>query len=280
MNDEFIDELERSIEVVSSRLLAGDTTALERGRAAIGQTIEHLDSGKLRVASPCENGSWVTHAWVKSAILLYFKMMDMQEINLGPFVFFDKIPVKTNYKELKVRSVPMAMARFGSFMEPGVVLMPCYVNIGAWIGRNTMIDTWATVGSCAQIGANVHLSGGVGIGGVLEPPSATPVIIEDGCFLGSRCIVVEGVHVGKEAVLAANVTLTGSTPIIDVRGSHAIEFKGQVPARSVVVPGVKEKKVASGTIYTACAYIIGDRKPSTDLKTSLNDVLREFSISL
>jgi 2,3,4,5-tetrahydropyridine-2-carboxylate N-succinyltransferase len=222
----------------------------------------------------------VTHSWIKQAILLYFRYSQMARIDVGPFVFHDKIPLKSNYQDLRVRVVPPAVARYGSFMEPGVILMPSYVNIGAWVGANTMVDTWATVGSCAQIGANVHLSGGVGIGGVLEPPSATPVIVEDGAFLGSRCIVVEGVQVGKEAVLAANTTLTASTPIIDTRKPGMPEIKGRVPPRCVVVPGTKEKDVAGGKIFTSCAYIIGERKPSTDLKTSLNDVLREFSLSV
>ncbi|NBQ53682.1 MAG: 2,3,4,5-tetrahydropyridine-2,6-dicarboxylate N-succinyltransferase, partial [Proteobacteria bacterium] len=230
--------------------------------------------GELRVASPVAGhdvdgtagdpkGSWTTHAWIKQAILLYFKYSPMAQIDVGPFVYHDKIPLKSNYRELKVRVVPPAVARYGSFMEPGVILMPSYVNIGAWIGAGTMVDTWATVGSCAQIGANVHLSGGVGI-----------------AFLGSRCIVVEGVRIGREAVLAANTTLTASTPIIDTRKPGMPEIKGYVPARCVVVPGTKEKEMPGGKIYTSCAYIIGERKPSTDLKTSLNDTLREFALSV
>ena len=262
-----------------------------RLRAAVDSVIGRLDRGELRVASPVAGhevdgttgdpqGSWTTHAWIKQAILLYFKYSPMAQIDVGPFVYHDKIPLKSNYRELKVRVVPPAVARYGSFMEPGVILMPSYVNIGAWIGAGTMVDTWATVGSCAQIGANVHLSGGVGIGGVLEPPSATPVIVEDGAFLGSRCIVVEGVRIGREAVLAANTTLTASTPIIDTRKPGMPEMKGYVPARCVVVPGTKEKEMPGGKIYTSCAYIIGERKPSTDLKTSLNDTLREFALSV
>lgn len=261
-----------------------------RLRAAVESVISRLDEGKLRVATAqsaktgqhadTAAGQWVTHAWVKQAILFYFKYSQMQQMDVGPFVYHDKIPLKSNYQQLRVRVVPPAVARYGSFMEPGVILMPSYVNIGAWIGAGTMVDTWATVGSCAQIGANVHLSGGVGIGGVLEPPSATPVIVEDGAFLGSRCIVVEGVRVGREAVLAANTTLTASTPVIDTRDPKMPEIKGFIPPRCVVVPGTKEKTIGNGKIYTSCAYIIGERKPSTDLKTSLNDTLREFSLSV
>lgn len=247
---------------------------------AIEAVIAGLDRGELRVASQDEKNEWETHAWIKHAILLYFRLTKMEKYEVGPFTYFDKIPLKKNFEELKVRVVPPATARYGTFMEEGVVLMPSYVNIGAYVGAGSMVDTWATVGSCAQVGKNVHLSGGVGLGGVLEPASANPVIIEDGAFVGSRCIVVEGVKVGKEAVLASNVTLTASTPIIDTRGAELNEFKGYIPPRCVVVPGTKEKSVASGKIFTSCAYIIGERKPSTDLKTSLNDVLREFAISV
>jgi len=241
--------------------------------------IQGLDNGEIRVAEKLD-GEWKTHAWIKHAILQYFRVQEMKIYEVGPFTYFDKIPLKKNYKELKVRVVPPATARFGSFMEPGVVMMPSYVNIGAYVGAGSMVDTWATVGSCAQVGSNVHLSGGVGLGGVLEPASANPVIIEDGAFVGSRCIVVEGVKVGAEAVLASNVTLTASTPVIDTRNGGMKEFKGYIPPRCVVVPGTKQKEVAGGSIYTSCAYIIGERKPSTDLKTSLNDVLREFAISV
>lgn len=272
--------LKSTIEKTVTDLDAGNTDALEHARAAIGSTIEALDRGQIRVAERGVDGKWTTHAWIKQAILLYFKIMDMQEMNVGPFVYFDKIPLKTNYRELKVRVVPPATARFGSFMEPGVVMMPSYVNIGAFVGAGSMVDTWATVGSCAQVGKNVHLSGGVGLGGVLEPASANPVIVEDGAFIGSRCIIVEGVRVGTEAVLAANVTLTASTPIIDTRGGSMREHKGYIPDRAVVVPGTKEKAVGDGKIYTACAYIIGERKPSTDLKVSLNAVLRDFALSV
>jgi 2,3,4,5-tetrahydropyridine-2-carboxylate N-succinyltransferase len=248
-------------------------------RKIVEAVIDHLDRGQLRVSEP-QGDEWVTHAWIKNAILMYFKIMPMVSETVGPFEYFDKIPLKSNYRKLNVRVVPPAAARFGSFMESGVVLMPSYVNIGAYVGAGTMVDTWATVGSCAQIGAHVHLSGGVGIGGVLEPASAQPVIIEDGAFLGSRSIVVEGVRVGKEAVLAANVTLTSSTPIVDTRVAGTSTSKGYVPARAVVVPGVQEKTFNGQKVLTACAYIIGERKESTDRKTSLNQVLREFSLSV
>ena len=245
----------------------------------VAEVIEKLDTGSLRVAEKI-NGDWVTHTWIKEAILLYFKTQPMHEFQVGPFHYFDKIPLKINYKSLNVRVVPPATARYGSFFEPNVVLMPSYVNIGAYVGTGTMVDTWATVGSCAQIGANVHLSGGVGIGGVLEPVSATPVIIEDGAFLGSRCIVVEGVRIGAQAVLAANTTLTASTPIVDLRGLESKSLKGYVPERCVVVPGVLPKTINGHPVQLACAYIIGERKHSTDLKTSLNQALRDFQISV
>lgn len=249
---------------------------------AINGTIAALDAGEIRVCDFDEAADvWRVNAWVKEAILLYFKIRPMETHTVGPFNYHDKIPLKQNYEQLKVRVVPPATARYGSFMEPGVVLMPSYVNIGAYVGAGSMVDTWATVGTCAQIGAGVHLAGGVGIGGVLEPAGAVPVVIEDGAFLGSRAIVVEGVRVRKRAVLAANVTITKSTPIIDIRGGKALESKGEVPEGAVVVPGTKEKTIdGGGKIYTACAYIIGERKASTDLKTSLNDVLREFALSV
>jgi 2,3,4,5-tetrahydropyridine-2,6-dicarboxylate N-succinyltransferase len=247
---------------------------------AVKETIQLLDQGKIRVCT-YEKGQWTTHAWIKNAILFYFKLAEMVEYTVGPFTYFDKIPLKKNYRELKVRAVPPATARYGCFMEEGVVLMPSYVNIGAYVGAGTMVDTWATVGSCAQVGKHVHLSGGVGLGGVLEPASATPVIIEDGCFIGSRAIIVEGVRVEKEAVIAANVTLTSSTPIIDTRTSKMEVLKGYIPERTVVVPGTRDKSLpGGGVIHTACAYIIGERKPSTDLKTSLNNTLREFALSV
>lgn len=251
----------------------------EKHLNAVKETIELIDKGQLRVASPSEN-EWVVNEWVKQAILLYFGIQQMQTWNLPPFEFYDKMLLKSNYKELGVRAVPPATARYGSYIAKNVVLMPSYVNIGAFVDEGSMVDTWATVGSCAQIGKNVHLSGGVGIGGVLEPLQASPVIIEDGCFIGSRCIVVEGVIIEKEAVLGANVVLTQSTKIIDVSGREPIEMKGRVPARSVVIPGSYTKKFNAGEYQVSCALIIGQRKPSTDLKTSLNDALRDFNVSV
>lgn len=246
---------------------------------AVKQVIEAVDKGQLRVASPGENG-WVVNEWVKKAILMYFGVQETQTWEMPPFEFYDKMLLKKNYKELGVRAVPPATARYGAYIAPNVVLMPSYVNIGAYVDEGTMVDTWATVGSCAQIGKHVHLSGGVGIGGVLEPLQASPVIIEDGCFIGSRCIVVEGVIVEKEAVLGANVVLTQSTKIIDVSGPEPIEMKGRVPARSVVIPGSYTKKFNAGEYQVSCALIIGQRKASTDLKTSLNDALRDFNVSV
>jgi 2,3,4,5-tetrahydropyridine-2-carboxylate N-succinyltransferase len=233
----------------------------------------------VRVAEPTENG-WQVNEWVKQAILLYFGVRKMETYNVGPLEFHDKMRLKSNYAELGIRVVPHAVARYGAFLGRNVVLMPSYVNIGAYVDEGTMVDTWATVGSCAQIGKGVHLSGGVGIGGVLEPLQASPVIIEDGCFIGSRCIVVEGVRVEKEAVLGANVVLTQSTKIIDVSGTEPKEMKGIVPARSVVIPGSYTKKFPAGEFGVGCALIIGQRKPSTDLKTSLNDALRDFNVSV
>ncbi|MEI7896287.1 MAG: 2,3,4,5-tetrahydropyridine-2,6-dicarboxylate N-succinyltransferase [bacterium] len=246
-------------------------------RDAICLVVDQLDKGVLRVAS-MESGEWITHEWIKKAVILYFPIRKMEITDIGPFQFHDKIPLKTNYDKLGVRVVPHAVARFGSFLAEGVILMPSYVNIGAYIDTGTMIDTWATVGSCAQIGKHCHLSGGVGIGGVLEPVQAAPVIIEDHCFLGSRSIVVEGVRVGREAVLGANVVLTASTKILDVTGTQPVEYKGYVPPRSVVIPGSLPKTFPSGTYQVPCALIIGQRKPSTDLKTSLNQALREFDV--
>ncbi|TDO27073.1 2,3,4,5-tetrahydropyridine-2,6-dicarboxylate N-succinyltransferase [Sediminibacterium goheungense] len=246
---------------------------------AVRAVIEEVDKGRLRVADP-EEGKWVVNEWVKQAILMYFGIQQMQTWNLPPFEFYDKMLLKSNYKELGVRAVPHAIARYGAYVAKNVVLMPSYVNIGAYVDEGTMVDTWATVGSCAQIGKAVHLSGGVGIGGVLEPLQASPVIIEDGCFIGSRCIVVEGVVVEKEAVLGANVVLTQSTKIIDVSGSEPVEYKGRVPARSVVIPGSYAKKFNAGEYQVSCALIIGQRKASTDLKTSLNDALRDFNVSV
>jgi len=245
---------------------------------AVKSVIEEVDKGRLRVATPT-GSDWVVNEWVKQAILLYFGVQQMQTWNLPPFEFYDKMLLKGNYKELGVRAVPPAVARYGAYIAKNVVLMPSYVNIGAFVDEGSMVDTWATVGSCAQIGKGVHLSGGVGIGGVLEPLQASPVIIEDGCFIGSRCIVVEGVIVEKEAVLGANVVLTQSTKIIDVSGTEPIEYKGRVPARSVVIPGSYTKQFNAGDYQVSCALIIGQRKASTDLKTSLNDALREFNVS-
>ena len=251
----------------------------EKYADAVRTIIEEVDKGRLRTASPTEQG-WQVNEWVKQAILMYFAIQQMQTYNLPPFEFYDKMKLKSGYALLGVRAVPHAVARYGAYLAKNVVLMPSYVNIGAYVDEGTMVDTWATVGSCAQIGKGVHLSGGVGIGGVLEPLQASPVIIEDGCFIGSRCIVVEGVRVEKEAVLGANVVLTQSTKIIDVSGSEPREMKGVVPARSVVIPGTYNKKFPAGEYGVGCALIIGQRKPSTDLKTSLNDALRDFNVSV
>ncbi|MFO8022944.1 MAG: 2,3,4,5-tetrahydropyridine-2,6-dicarboxylate N-succinyltransferase [Perlabentimonas sp.] len=244
---------------------------------AVEATIGLLDKGDIRVAEPTSDG-WLVNEWVKKAVVMYFPSRKMETIEVGPFEFHDKIPLKKNYEKLGVRVVPHAIARYGSFVAKGVVMMPSYVNIGAYVDEGTMVDTWATVGSCAQIGKNVHLSGGVGIGGVLEPLQAAPVIIEDGCFVGSRCIVVEGVKIGSEAVLGANVVVTKSTKIIDVTGPSPLEHKGEVPPRSVVIPGSYTRTFAAGEYQVPCALIIGKRKESTNLKTSLNDALREFNV--
>jgi 2,3,4,5-tetrahydropyridine-2-carboxylate N-succinyltransferase len=246
---------------------------------AIRAVIELLDSGKLRVAEPVGEG-WQVNEWVKKAVVLYFPIQKMETLEAGIFEYNDKMLLKRDYAEKGVRVVPGASARYGAFLASGVIMMPSYVNIGAYVDSGTMVDTWATVGSCAQIGKDVHLSGGVGIGGVLEPLQAAPVIIEDGAFIGSRCIIVEGVHVGKEAVLGANVCLTASTKIIDVTGETPVERKGFVPARSVVIPGSYTKKFAAGDYQVPCALIIGTRKPSTDLKTSLNNALREYDVAV
>ncbi|HXD93011.1 MAG TPA: 2,3,4,5-tetrahydropyridine-2,6-dicarboxylate N-succinyltransferase [Bacteroidia bacterium] len=249
-------------------------------QSTINQVIEELDKGKLRVAEPLQNGQWQVNEWVKKAVILYFPIRKMETIEIGPLEFHDKMQLKKNYAQLGVRVVPHAIARYGAYLANGVIMMPSYVNIGAYVDSGTMVDTWATVGSCAQIGKNVHLSGGVGIGGVLEPVQAAPVIIEDNCFVGSRCIVVEGVRVCKEAVLGANVCLTQSTKIIDVTGKEPIEMKGIVPERSVVIPGSYTKKFPAGEFQVPCALIIGKRKESTDLKTSLNDTLREYNVAV
>jgi len=251
----------------------------EEIKAAIRQVVEKLDKGQLRVAEQHPDG-WKVNEWIKKAVILYFPIQHMETIEVGPFEFHDKIALKRNYKELGVRVVPHAIARYGSFVSKGVILMPSYVNIGAYVDEGTMVDTWATVGSCAQIGKNVHLSGGVGIGGVLEPVQAAPVIIEDNAFIGSRCIVVEGVRIGKEAVLGANVVLTASSKIIDVTGPQPVEHRNYVPERSVVIPGSYTKKFPAGEYQVGCALIIGKRKESTDKKTSLNDALRENQVSV
>jgi 2,3,4,5-tetrahydropyridine-2-carboxylate N-succinyltransferase len=262
-------------EVYANRALLSDSKYEE----AIRAVIEEVDKGRLRVSEPTDDG-WQVNQWVKQAILLYFGIQKMKTWDLAPFEFYDKMELKKGYEALGVRAVPHAVARYGAYIARNVVLMPSYVNIGAYVDEGTMVDTWATVGSCAQIGKNVHLSGGVGIGGVLEPLQAAPVVIEDGCFIGSRCIVVEGVRVEQEAVLGANVVLTQSTKIIDVSGNTPIEMKGVVPARSVVIPGSYTKQFPAGSYGVGCALIIGKRKESTDLKTSLNDALRDFNVSI
>ena len=246
---------------------------------AIKSAIKNLDEGKIRIAEKIKE-KWIINDWIKKAVILYFPISKMEKSNAGPLEFYDKIPLKDNYKNKNIRVVPHAVARFGSFISPGVILMPSFVNIGAFVDSGTLVDTWATVGSCAQIGKNVHLSGGVGIGGVLEPVQASPVIIEDNCFIGSRSIIVEGVRVEKEAVLGANVVITGSTKIIDVSGSNPTEIRGYVPKRSVVIPGSYKKKFNAGEFNVSCALIIGKRKESTDKKTSLNNALREYNVSV
>ncbi len=258
-----------------------DRSLLEKAETqeAIREVIEYLDKGQLRVAEPLQDGSWQVNEWVKKGVVLYFPIQKMKTIEVPPFEFHDKIPLKSDFAGQGVRVVPHAIARHGSYLEKGVIMMPSYVNIGAWVGSGTMVDTWATVGSCAQIGRNVHLSGGVGIGGVLEPLQATPTIIEDNCFIGSRCIVVEGVRVEKEAVLGANVVLTQSTRIIDVTSEEPRTIKGYIPSRSVVIPGTYTKKFPAGEYQVACALIIGKRKESTDKKVSLNDALRDFDVA-
>ncbi len=266
-------------ELIESAWLDRELLKKEEVKAGIRQVIELLDKGQVRVAQR-DGANWKVNEWVKKAVILYFPIQQMETIEVGPFEFHDKIALKRNYKELGVRVVPHAVARYGSYLSKGVIMMPSYVNIGAYVDEGTMVDTWATVGSCAQIGKNVHLSGGVGIGGVLEPVQAAPVIIEDNAFIGSRCIVVEGVRIGKEVVLGANVVLTGSSKIIDVTGATPVEYKGFVPDRSVVIPGSYAKKFLAGEYHVPCALIIGTRKESTDKKTSLNDALRENHVSV
>jgi 2,3,4,5-tetrahydropyridine-2-carboxylate N-succinyltransferase len=246
----------------------------------IEKVVEKIDKGELRIAEPASDGNWIVNEWVKKAVVLYFPIRKMETIEMGIFEFYDKIPLKKDFAGQGVRVVPHAIARYGSYIEKGAILMPSYVNIGAWVGSGTMVDTWATVGSCAQIGRNVHLSGGVGIGGVLEPPQASPTIIEDDCFIGSRCIIVEGVRVRKEAVLGANVVITQSTHIIDVTGPEPVILKGEVPERSVVIPGTYPKRFPAGEYGVPCALIIGKRKETTDKKVSLNDALRTHNVAV
>ena len=275
METQFI-EIKEIIEASwENRALLNEPATVE----AIEYVIENLDKGKIRVAEPVSDG-WQVNEWVKKAVILYFPTQQMSKIAVGPFEFHDKIPLKKDFDKLGVRVVPHALARHGSYLAPGVIMMPSYVNIGAYVDGGTMVDTWATVGSCAQIGKDVHLSGGVGIGGVLEPVQAAPVIVEDGAFVGSRCILVEGVHISKEAVLGANVTLTSSSRIIDVTGPEPKEYRGFVPKRSVVIPGSYAKEFSAGSYQVPCALIIGQRKESTDRKTSLNDALRENNVAV
>ena len=270
------EDLKKQIDELYDHPVAPDDAEATR---VVSGVIDMLDAGELRVAQKVDD-EWIVNEWVKKAILLYFRHTKMETIELGPFEYHDKIPLKTDYAALRVRVVPPATARHGSYLSPGVVLMPSYVNIGAWVGEGTMVDTWATVGSCAQIGAGVHLSGGVGIGGVLEPLQANPVIVEDGAFVGSRCIVVEGTIVGEQAVLGANVTITGSTRIIDVTGDEPTEYKGYVPPRSIVIPGTRPKDFPAGTYGVPVALIIGKRRPATDLKVSLNEALRDHNVAV
>jgi len=258
----------------------GDRSKLADAAAAVEEVIARLDRGELRVASPGPAGEWTTHAWVKQAILLYFALRKMERIEVGPFEFHDKIPLKKNLDAAGVRVVPPGVVRYGAFVERGAIIMPGYVNIGARVGAGTMVDTWATVGSCAQIGRDCHLSGGVGIGGVLEPPAASPVIVEDGAFVGSRVVIVDGVRVGTEAVIGAGVVLTATTPILDVSGPTVVEHRGHVPARSVVIPGVRQKMFPAGEFGVPCALVIGQRSAGTDRKVSLNQALRDFAVQV
>ena len=267
------------IEKINNAWVNRDLLKDDNTQQIIREIIEEIDKGRLRVAEKLNN-TWQVNNWIKKAIILYFPIQKMETIEIGPLEFHDKMKLKTNYKELGVRVVPHAIARYGSFIESGVIMMPSYINIGAYVGSGSMVDTWATVGSCAQIGKNVHLSGGVGIGGVLEPIQASPVIIEDNAFVGSRCIVVEGVKIEEEAVLGANVVLTASTKIIDVSGKEPIEYTGLIPSRSVVIPGSIKKDFPSGEYSVPCALIIGKRKESTDKKTSLNDALRTYNVAV
>ena len=270
-------ELEQIVtQAYSDRSRLGDAAV----KQAIETVIARLDQGTLRVVTPQGPGEYTTNAWVKQAILLYFAIRPMQKLEAPPFEFYDKIPLKQNLEQAGVRVVPPGTVRYGAFIEKGAIVMPGYVNIGAWVGSGTMVDTWATVGSCAQIGRDCHLSGGVGIGGVLEPPGAQPVIVEDGCFIGSRAIIVEGVVVEREAVIGAGVALTASTVVIDVTGSSPVESRGRIPARSVVIPGTRTKRFPAGEFQVPCALIIGRRSESTDKKTSLNTALRDFGVAV
>lgn len=271
------EDLRKEVELVWEN---HDHIRTDQAKLAIRKIISLVDEGKLRVCEPQQDGSWKLNEWVKKAIVLYFPIQHIETTEAGPMEYNDKIPLKTGYDRLGIRVVPPAVARYGAYIAPGAILMPSYVNIGAYVDSGTLIDTWATVGSCAQIGKNVHLSGGVGIGGVLEPIQGAPVIIEDGCFIGSRCIVVEGVHVHKEAVLGAGVTITGSTKIVDVTGPEPVIYHGEVPERSVVIPGTMPKKFPAGEYGVPCALIIGKRKASTDAKTTLNDALRTYNIEV
>ena len=272
-------DADRTANVIASAYQDRERARVRETREAVDAAIAALDRGDLRVAE-FRDGAWIVNEWVKQAILLYFQLHESSPSEAGPLGFFDKVPMKTRWEGTGVRVVPPGAARYGSFLSPGVILMPGFVNIGAFVGENTMIDTWATVGSCAQVGANVHLSGGVGIGGVLEPPNARPVIIEDGAFIGSRSIVVEGVIVEREAVLGAGVVVTASTPIVDVTSAKPVTSKGVIPSRSVVIPGMQDKQFAAGTFGTPCALIVGKRSASTDRKTSLTAALRDYGVSV
>ena len=271
------DDLRQTIERAAAQDDGWDSA---EARDAVRETIDLLDRGELRIAEQDDDGEWHVNAWAKQAVLLFFRQAEMETIEVGPFEYHDKVPLKRDYASQGVRVVPPATARWGAHLERGVILMPSYVNIGAYVGSGTMVDTWATVGSCAQIGRDVHLSGGVGIGGVLEPPGARPVIVEDGAFIGSRSIVVEGSLIGEGAVLGANTVITSSTPIYDVTGDEPKEYRGEVPPRAVVVPGTRPKEFPAGTYQLSCALIIGERKASTDEKTSLNEALREFDVQV
>jgi 2,3,4,5-tetrahydropyridine-2,6-dicarboxylate N-succinyltransferase len=272
-----VTELAERVMATWSETAADPSKAIDA--RAVEQTIDLLDRGEVRVAEPDGDGGWQVHTWVKQAVLLYFRVRGLETTDAGPFEYHDRLPLKRGYDELGVRVVPPAVARYGAHLEPGVVLMPSYVNIGAWVGAGTMVDTWATVGSCAQIGENVHLAGGVGIGGVLEPLQAAPVVIEDGAFIGSRCVVVEGVRVGRDAVLGAGVVLTSNTPVIDVTGSEPVQHRGAVPARAIVVPGSRPRRFPAGEFGLPCGLIIGSRSDATDDKVRLNELLREFGSS-